>query len=134
MKRLSERTIAKQYEGKTFYYDYDVFETYGKRTRYGTNIEFDQYTVYCSWLEEEQREMLGIDLSIIGEWEENGVDFRVYLEVIDGKIDNCYIFKYVEISCAAHGRPQGSDEEPTQQEIEIFKNIMDYAITEREEE
>ena len=132
--KAMERMVANQYKGKTLNPEEEIFTINGRRTRYGTNIEFQQYIAYCNEIEEEQRELLGIDLGIIGEWEEYGVDFRVYLEVIDGKIDNCYIFKYVEGNYGSHGRPQGSDDVPTRKEIEIFKNIMEYATSEYEGE
>lgn len=127
---LDENTIANQYKGKSLNPEETVLTINGRRTRYGTNIEYQEYIAYCSEFEESEREMVGIGFDILDDWEYNGVDFRVYLEVIDGRIDNCYIYKFVERNEGAHGKPQGSDTDPTQEEILIFKNIMDYATAE----
>lgn len=127
---LDENIIAKQYIGKTLNPEQTVFVINGRRKRYGTDIEYQQYIAYCSEFEEADRDLVGISFSVFDDWEYNGVDFRVYLEVIDGRIENCYIFRYIERNGGAHGRPQGSDTDPTQEEIMIFKNIMDYVTAE----
>lgn len=64
-------------------------------------------------------------------WEENNIDFRVYLYLKDMKIIGGHVFKYRELSQSGHFRPTGYETEATQQELRIVKRILSFVSEEK---
>jgi len=130
MKKLDEYEIAQSYVGKA------VNEKHLQRT-FTSNGSNGEYIAYCNNCDEEECNLFGITDVLLDKWEFCGIDFRVYILVKDGKIadDNRYyrtrnkILKYKE-TYGGHGRPSGYELTPTQQEIRIFRRIMDYVTAE----
>ena len=133
MKKLIVSEVAEAYIGKAIDTEkrYDTFESNGKHKEYGTPIEYYEYIAYCPSYEEEFRKLFGISDLLFSKWEYDGIDFRVYLRVDNDVIYDCFILKYKETYGGYHGRPSGYELTPTQQEIRIFRRIMDYVIAGR---
>lgn len=117
MERLDEHDVAHSYIGKSV--DLEKLEEVFTENGY-------TYIAYCGRLYGK----FGITPALYDRWLYGGVDFRVNLSLENGLITKCYIFKYKDTSGGGFGRPQGCEASPTQQEIRIFRRIMDY-VTER---
>lgn len=137
MEKLNEREIAKGYAGKHF--DAQkvtaLFHNNGEHRAYDINTYkpiddyYTNYIAYCFHFDNETRERFGITPLLHERWGYAGIDFSVYIYVANDEIKACKIFKYKETYGGYHGRPSGNELVPSQQEIRIFKRIMDY-ITE----
>ena len=121
--KLNEYEIARAYVGKTCnaerlssLFDYNGEDYYTK---------CGMYIAYCFCFEEEDLERFGITHVLHDNWELNDIDVRVNLHENQGEIVECELFKYRELY-SGHGRPSGNILKPTQQEIRIFRRIMDY--------
>ena len=134
MKKLDEYDIAQSYVGKK------VNEAHLQNT-FRENGGGGEYIAYCNNCDEEECDLFGITDILLDKWDYDGIDFRVYVLVKDGRIadnDSFYqrrnkILKYKE-TYGGHGRPSGYELTPTQQEIRIFRRIMDYVTAERVED
>lgn len=126
MKKLDEYSVAQSYVGKV------VNEEHLQHT-FRSNGGGGQYIAYCNCCDEVECELFGITDILLDKWDYDGIDFRVYIFVQDGRIvenDSYYqrknkILKYKE-SSSGNGRASGYELTPTQQEIRIFRRIMDY--------
>ncbi len=116
MKKLDDVEIASAYKGKSF--DEDRIITIADENG------DDEYVAYCCEYDEEQLEMFGITPVLFEKWEISGLVFEVHIEVQGNTITDCFIFKYKETSC--YGKSEGQELIPTQQEIRIFRRIMDF--------
>lgn len=129
VKKLDEDLIAVSYVGKA------VNEEHLQHT-FRSNGGKGEYIAYCNCCDEEECDLFGITDILLDKWDYDGIDFRVYIFVQDGRIveNGGYygrqnkIFKYKE-TCGGHGRPSGYELTPTQQEIRIFRRIMDYVTS-----
>ncbi len=119
MEKLSEYQIAQSYVGKNV--DIEKLEEVFRENGY-------TYIAYCGSFDDELYDKFGITTALYRRWEYGGVHFRVNLEIEEGKVAKCYIFKYKDTSGGGHGRPQGYEASPTQQEIRIFRRIMEYVV------
>ena len=134
MKKLNEREVAKCYVGKTVDSEklLPMFHNNGENRAYDIYtykpIEgyFTNHIAYCSCFDKETRDQFGITPLLHERWGYAGIDFNVYIYVANGEIKACKIFKYKECSGGYHGRPSGYELTPSQQEIRIFRRIMDY--------
>ena len=115
MEKLNECDIAQNYIGKSVDNErfLEVFTENG-----------NHYIAYCGKFYGK----FGITPALYDRWMYGGIDFRVNLSLENGLITKCYIFKYKDTSGGGFGRPQGCEASPTQQEIRIFKRIMDYIV------
>lgn len=133
MTKLDEYTIAQSYVGKMVNAE-RLHHTFRQN---GGNGE---YIAYCNNCDEEECNLFGITDILLGKWDYDGIDFRVYIFIQNGRIvDNgsyyqsrIKIFKYKE-TYGGHGRPSGYELTPTQQEIRIFRRILDYVTAECKE-
>lgn len=115
MERLSEYDVARSYIGKSV--DSEKFKEVFEE-------DYNRYIAYGEYLYDD----FGITDALYDRWRDKGIDFRVYVALEDGKIAKCYIFKYEDSSGGYSCRPQGCEASPTQQEIRIFRRIMDYVV------
>ena len=130
MRKLDEYEIAQSYVGKA------VNEKHLQHT-FTSNGSDGEYIAYCNNCDEEECNLFGITDILLDKWDYDGIDFRVYVFVNEGRIadnDSYYqrrnkILKYKD--CGGYGRPSGYELTPTQQEIRIFRRIMDYVTGER---
>ena len=126
MKKLDEWEIAEAYIGKkcnkerisSLCHDNGVCSD-------GDNM----YIAYCYYCDEDECKAFGITDILYDKWDYNGIDFRVNIFTKDDAITQCNIFKYKETS-EGFGRGSGYELLPTQQEIRVFRRIMDYVTTE----
>ena len=128
MKKLNDREIAQTYVGKTFNQEKLLAVSYQNGTSYPDN--HPRFISDCYHYKQEFLNLFGITPLLLESWGYRGVEFSVYVYIADGMIAGCKIFKYKNTHCGGHGRPSGYELTPSQQEIRIFKRIMDY-ITER---
>lgn len=117
MKKLDEREIALSYAGKP----YNTEKLLTVPFENGDN----RYIAYCHNFKEEHLDLFGITPTLLEKWGFCGIEVGVFI-IIDGtKIKNCGLDK-CKYSCPGHGRPRVKVLQPTQQEIRIFKRIMNY--------
>lgn len=130
MNKLDERTIAQSYVGKNVDNEklLTIFRHNGKHRIYSITVSepYDMYIAYCPNFNKEKCEQFGITDILHRQWGYSGIDFRVNVYTEDERIMDCKIFKYKSTYCGGHGRPSGYELSPTQQEIRIFRRIMDY--------
>ena len=119
--KLSERDIAQTYIGKSvdLVKSSEIFRPNGKY------MENDMHIAYCPSFPAEKRNFFGITYRLYEHWEYYGIDFRVNIYSENGIIKGSEITKHKE-GCGGHGRPSGRYLIPTQQELRIFRRIMDY--------
>ena len=124
MKKLNEQEITLSFEGKTVNED-NFCKIFRKNC--------DGYVAYCNDFSKEQLDLFGITEVLLESWSYSGVSFSVYVFVKDGRIvvsdtyyNSTHLSKYKSTCCAGHGRPSGYDLMPTQQELRIFRRIMEY--------
>ena len=119
MDRLDEYDVAESFVGKSV--DMERLSEVFRENGY-------TYIAYCGSLTDNLYDKFGITPALYDRWLYGGVDFRVNLSLENGLITKCYIFKYKDTSGGGFGRPQGCEASPTQQEIRIFRRIMDYVV------
>ena len=115
MERLSEHEVARSYIGKSV--DLEKFSEVFTENGY-------TYIAYCGRFYGK----FGITPALYDKWLYKGIDFRVNATLEDGKIAKCSVFKYEDPSGGGFGRPQGGEVSPNQQEIRIFRRIMEYVV------
>lgn len=115
MERLDKYEVARSYIGKRV--DLAKFSEVFTENGY-------TYIAYCGSFYGK----FGITNALYDRWLYKGIDFRVNATLEDGKIAKCSIFKYEDSSGGYSCRPQGGEGTPTQQEIRIFRRIMDYVV------
>jgi hypothetical protein len=120
MKKLNDIEIAKPYVGKTFDAE-KVKEVFDYN---GVHGGFSEYMATCFYLDKARREKFGITPLLHERWGYAGIDFSVYIHDSNGKIQECHIYKCRNTDFHSLVLT------PTQQEIRVFRRIMDY-ITER---
>ena len=59
-------------------------------------------------------------------WEQRSVDFKIIVSKSQGVITNCRIIKYKDNYSGLYSRSSARDLTPTQQELRLFKRIMEY--------
>jgi hypothetical protein len=119
MNKLNECEIAKSYVGKAVnaekmneIFDYN-----------GVHSGLSNYIATCFHLDKETREKFGITPLLHERWGYAGVDFSVILDVLNDEIMRCCIYKCRDTDFNSFVLT------PSQQEIRIFKRIMDYITT-----
>lgn len=127
------KELAQTYEGKPLNTQRfaALFRSNGKGPVYaepGNYSDFemyDEYIAYCPSFDKATRDLFGITPRLYEYWEYYGIDFRVYVHHRANIIKQCSVFKYKE-TYGGHGRSCGHKLKPTQQELRIFRRIMDY--------
>ena len=121
MKRLDDYEIAQSYIGKTINTE-NMLKVFTKNGDDG-----EEYIAYCIEFDEEQCSLFNITSILYEYWEFYGIDFSIYLDIKNKTVFNCEVSKYRETG-GYHGRPQTHVLTPSQQELRIFRRIMDYII------
>ena len=124
MKKLDERAIAQNYVGKNVDNEKLLIVSYQNYKSYPEG--YPRYIADCYNYKKDLLDLFSITPLLLERWGYRGIEFSVYLYVEDGRVMDCKIFKYKNTYCGGHGRPSGYELSPTQQEIRIFKRIMDY--------
>ena len=131
MKKLIEYEIAENYINKPVNTE-KLLKTFtdngGKHQDYKTGKEYYEYIAYCNNFDEEEWEIVRLTDALFDKWDYEGIDFRVYLHIENDKITECTISKF-KYTGGYHGRPSVHVLSPTQQEIRIFRRLMDYITT-----
>lgn len=131
MKKLNECEIAQSYIRKVANkerLEKTFTDNGGKHQNYRTGREYYEYIAYCNNFDEEEWNLFGLTDALYDKWDYGGIDFRVYLHIENDKITECTISKF-KYTGGYHGRPSVHVLSPTQQEIRIFRRIMDYITT-----
>ena len=121
MKKLNECEIAQGYIGKPINAErlLKFFHANGKHNGH------DQYISYCEQFDNEKCALFNITSTLTEYWGYYGIEFHIYLNIENNQVFNCAISK-VKYTGGYHGRPSVHVLTPTQQEIRIFRRIMDY--------
>lgn len=128
MKKLNDREIAQGYVGKTVNNENLLAVSYQNGTSYPE--KYPRFISDCYHYKKEHLDLFGITPRLLESWGYRGVEFSVYIYIEDGMVADCKIFKYKNTYCGGHGRPSGYELNPSQQEIRIFRRIMDYITKE----
>ena len=116
--KLNERDIAQAYVGKAYDNNRLLTVSYANGT--------DRYISDCYNFKKDQLGLFGITPTLLERWGYYGIEFTIYIYVAEGRIGGCKVSKYKNTYCGGHGRPSGYELHPTQQELRIFKRVMDY--------
>ena len=119
MNKLDDYEIAQSYIGKTINTE--------NMLKFFTGIGDDgkEYRVYCSEFDKDKCSLFNITHTLNEYWGYYGIQFSVFLEVKNKTVCSCGVDKYRETG-GYHGRPSTHVLTLTQQEIRIFRRIMDY--------
>lgn len=128
MKQLDERKIAQSYVGKPF--NKEKLLTVSYQNGESHPEKYPRFIAKCYKYEKELLELFGITHTLFEKWGYYGIEFSVCIYIDDGKIVNSAIDKYKNTYCGGHGRPSGYGLIPSQQEIRVFRRIMDYITKE----
>lgn len=118
MKKLNVKEIAQSYIGKSINTEklLELFHNDGN------------YIARCEQFNNEKRDLFNITPALTEYWGYHGIEFWVYLIMENTQVLNCTISK-VKYTGGYHGRPTVHVLSPTQQEIRVFRRIMDYITT-----
>ena len=122
MQKLNEYEIAQSYVGKPINTE--------RLNQCFTHIDNDEYHAFCNdYYDEAESDIFKLTDALYAYWEDGGIDFRVILNVKNGKTLACKIYKHKDDLGGFFGRPISEYLIPSQQEIRIFRRIMDYITT-----
>lgn len=84
------------------------------------------YVVYSSHFLYESNLLtaFGVTPALKDTWERRGIEFNIYLSILDGKIASCSIEKTSETTLSARGCTNTL--KPTQQELRVARRIVQY--------
>ena len=124
MERLNEKEIAKAYKGKPFIATklWKIAICSGNTRAVVSNIR----------LSKTQGDLIGITDEIYEQWWNDDIFFGVFIDIdeaTDSIIESCCINKNKRIP-HKEGEHPFIDLDPTQQDLEIFQNIMDFITNE----
>ena len=117
MEKLHEHDIAQAYKGKPF----DIEKLSIVASKNGDN----RYIAGCHNYKEELLDLFGITSTLFERWGFYGIEFSVFINIKGNEIESCGIDK-CKYSCSGHGRPSVKVLQPTQQELRVFKRVMEY--------
>ena len=133
MKKLDDYEIAQSYIGKTVNIEKlnQCFQYIDTGKSDFIQIEekrgYKEYHAFCNdYYEEEEWEIFKLTDALYEHWEESGIDFKVIIHVKNEKVITCKIYKHKDDLGGCWGRCISEDLIPSQQEIRIFRRIMDY--------
>ena len=116
--KLDERELARVYIGKPY------SEAKLEKIAFPNGGNKSQYICSNADFKEEHFELFGVTPRLNETWKYYGTDFSVYIDLKEGTIKDCRIYK-ARVTWSGHCYPNKA----TQQEIRIFKRIMDYITT-----
>ena len=123
MKTLIELEISKSYEGKPFIPQ--------KLWKIAIGSGNTRAVVFSRRISKPQGELIGITDEIFNKWWDDGVAFSVYIDLIEPAniIEACGVNKLKE-AYGSDGSFQPIKLSPTEQDLEIFKNVMEFVTSE----
>lgn len=113
--KLDEREIAKSYIGNPY-----SCEKLNK-IAYPNGCDKSQYICSNADFKTEHFELFGVTPRLNETWQYYGTDFSVYIDLKEGTIKDCRIYK-ARVTWSGRCCPCKA----TQQEIRVFRRIMDY--------
>ena len=119
MEKLHEHDIAQAYKGKPF----DIEKLSIVASKNGDN----RYIAGCHNYKGELLDLFGITSILLERWGFYGIEFSVFINIKGNGIESCGIDK-CKYFCSGHGRPSVKVLQPTQQEIRVFKRVMEYIV------
>jgi hypothetical protein len=124
MKKLNEREIAQNYDGKSINSErlLKLFHSNGNHNGH------DEHIAYCEHFNKEECDLFNITPALSEYWGYYGIEFWIYLYVDNGTVYDCKITKD-KCTGGYRRRPSVHIFTPTQQEIRVFRRIMDYITT-----
>lgn len=120
MVKLDEIEIARSYIGKP--YDEQRLLTVAYK------VNDHRYITDCHNYKKEQQDFFGITSALLEKWGFYGIEVSVFINIKNNIIVGCGMDKCRD-TCYGHGRPASKVLKPTQQEIRLFKRIMEYITT-----
>lgn len=117
MNKLDEREIARLYIGKR----HSIEKL--QEVAHPNGCDKSQYICSNADFTAEHLELFGVTPRLNETWKYYGTDFSVYIDTKDGAIKDCRIYK-ARVTWSGHCYPNKA----TQQEMRIFRRIMDYLI------
>ena len=117
MEKLYERDIAQTYIGKPCN-DERLSEVFLKGN-----------TFYCGQCDNKIKWKFDITPALYIGWEQHGIDFKIQVFTSNGAITHCGIIKYKDDYRGLYVRTPARELKPTQQELRLFKRVMDYITT-----
>lgn len=117
MKKLDELEIARSYTGKSYNSE--------KLSKVSYKNGDNRYISDCHNYREELLDLFGITSTILEKWGFYGIELSIFINIKGNEIESCGVDK-CKYSCSGHGRPNVKVLQPTQQELRIFKRIMEY--------
>ena len=117
--KLDEREIARSYIGKP--YSTEKLQKIANPN----GCDKSQYICSNADIKVEHFELFGVTPRLNETWQYFGTDFSVYIDVKDGVIKDCRIYK-ARVTWSGRCYPNKA----TQQEIRIFKRIMEFVTCE----
>lgn len=125
MENSKELEVAKSYKGKAFIPE--------KLRKIAIGSGNTSALVYNRRITKSQGTLIGITDEIFNKWWDDGIYFTVYIDLKepDNVIDDCSIRMSKE-GYRDDGSLYFTDIEPTQQDLEIFQNVMDYITNSNE--
>ena len=128
MNKLNEYEIAQSYIGKTVNIERLLTVSYQNGKSYPEG--YPRYIADCYNYDKKLLNLFNITPLLLENWGYYGIQFSIYLYVENEKVCECKIFKYKETYGGYHGRPSGYELTSSQQELRIFRRIMDYITKE----
>jgi hypothetical protein len=117
MEKLHEHDIVQAYKGKPF----DIEKLSKVAYKNGNN----RYIAGCHNYKGELLDLFGITSILLERWGFYGIEFSVFINIKGNEIESCALDK-CKYYCGGHGRPTVKVLQPTQQELRVFKRVMEY--------
>lgn len=114
MEKIHEKDIAQAFIGKPYNLE-RYSEIFNK-----ANI------FYCGHCDVRVKMKFGITPALYIGWEQRGIDLKIHVSVSDGTISHCSIIKYKDNYRGIYTRTPAQELKPTQQELRVFKRVMEY--------
>ena len=113
MEKLDEKVMAQAYIGKPI-------------NKQRLSEIFKGTYFYPSHCDIQTELKFNITFALKWGWKEKNVDFRIYAVAADGMISCCHIIKLKDNYSGLYVRNPSAALKPTQQELRLFKRVMDY--------
>ena len=127
MNKLNQFEIAQSYIGKTVNIERLLTVSYQNGKSYPEC--YPRYISDCYNYDKKLLDLFNITPLLLENWGYYGIQFSIYLYVENENVYKCKIFKYKETYGGYHDRPQTHVLTPTQQELRIFRRIINYITT-----
>ena len=85
---------------------------------------------YCGQCDMKIKWKLDITPALYIGWQQRSIDFKIRASASDGVISHCSIIKYKDNYSGLYVRNAARELKPTQQELRLFKRVMEYITKE----